>query len=102
MVEINAGIDKQAIKNLVMPSICYEQLEINEVLFNNALHGAATPMEQHHKREGFDMKNNITITAFSKLFPAKDRKFFALLIETIFWAIVLIAFIVFLVEVKHG
>ena len=32
----------------------------------------------------------------------KDKRFLALLIETIFWAIVLVAFIVFLMEVKHG
>jgi len=47
MVKINAGIDeKQPIKNPVTSSNCYEQLEINEVIFNNALHGALTPTEQ--------------------------------------------------------
>ena len=46
MAEINAGVNKQEIKNPATSSNCYEQLEINEVIFNNALHGALTPTEQ--------------------------------------------------------
>ena len=43
MAEINAGVNKQEIKNPVTSSNCYEQLEINEVLLNNALNGVSAP-----------------------------------------------------------
>ena len=37
---------KQPIKNPVINTDCCKQSEINEVIFNNALHGALTPTEQ--------------------------------------------------------
>lgn len=46
MVKINAGVNKQPIKNPVINTDCCKQSEINEVIFNNALHGALTPTEQ--------------------------------------------------------
>ncbi len=42
MVKINASVNKQPIKNPVINTDCCKQSEINEVIFNNALHGVSS------------------------------------------------------------
>ena len=75
-----------------------EASSINE-LFETPIgvHGVTSAIDTISANEAQTMpKNNYYTPCW------KDKRFLALLIETIFWAIVLVAFIVFLMEVKHG
>lgn len=98
MVKINAGIDEKQSPNA---------LQSNEASITDAQEASILNV----KRFGTPINVEDTISANeAQTMPKnnyytsclKDKRFLALLIETIFWAIVLVACIVLLVEVIHG
>jgi hypothetical protein len=87
MAEINAGVNKQEIKNPVTSSNCYEQLEINEVLLNNALNGVSAPDKANKTGcNSYDM-NSISFSIICKalLSPTGKKLLLKPLGELVMW-----------------
>mgnify|MGYP000290566149 CR=1 FL=1 len=87
MVKINAGVNKQPIKNPVIYADCFQQSEINEVIFNNALHGVSAPDKANKTGcNSYDM-NSISFSIICKalLSPTGKKLLLKPLGELVMW-----------------
>ena len=86
MVKINASVNKQPIKNPVTSSNCYEQLEINEVLLNNALNGVSAPDKANKTGcNSYDMNSISFLNICKSIALKKDKKMLSVFMEMVFW-----------------
>lgn len=103
MAEINAGVNKQEIKNPATLSNCYQQLRhSSEASFNQVLRGVSTTSKT--KTIGcnsYDMNSISFLNICKSIALKKDKKMLSVFMEMVFWLTIACVDVALLV-VHHG